>query len=147
MYWRWQHTQSQPGVHVREKRHRLLVPHFSFHILLLPIEFLRTPSTRYRAPTDPCHVWGLVYGREGQISKTIQTVQCWTRLEICLPHVLRYPNVTILLHWYIYWYGNTAASGIDTWKASPMYVASRKCGLSWCWVTVVCFYAFSAGHS
>ena len=34
----------------------------------------------------------------------------------------------------------------NAWHRAPMY-PSRKCVFLWCWVTVACFYAFSAGHS
>ena len=60
------------AVHVREKRHRLLLPHFvfsyNFFLVLLPTEFLRAPSARRGTPMDLSRV-GLTYRREGQISR------------------------------------------------------------------------------
>ena len=57
MYWAWQHTQSQPGVHVREKQHRLLLPHLSYHSLIINLLamslYMYLPQYNYPTPYIP----------------------------------------------------------------------------------------------
>ena len=68
MYWRRQRTQRQPGVHISEKRHGLLVPHFffSYSYSYSPShQIAHAPNTRRRTPMHLNSAWGLKYLSQG----------------------------------------------------------------------------------